>query len=160
MSGTWMSMQRGLLFVTSGHAGSKALYPKLSYDTLTSFAPIAKVGASPVIIVAPAASPYRSLNDLVAAAHKSPGKLNYAAGGGGATTTSLAAEFLKSDAKLDMQQIPYKGSGPALTALWAARSTSASTSRRSLPHIKSGKLRALAVTARPARPFSRMCRRW
>ena len=138
-----------LLFVTSGHAGSKALYPKLSYDTLTSFAPIAKVGASPVIIVAPAASPYRTLKDLIEAAHKSPGKLNYAAGGGGATTTSLAAEFLKSEAKLDMQQIPYKGSGPALTALLGNEiDFGFDIPSSALPHIKSGKLRALAVTSK------------
>jgi tripartite-type tricarboxylate transporter receptor subunit TctC len=138
-----------LLFVTSGHAGSGALYPKLSYDPLKSFAPIAKVGASPVVVVAPAAGPLHSLGDLVNAVRKAPGKLNYAAGGGGATTTSLAAEFLKSEAKLDMLQIPYKGSGPALTALMGNElDFGFDIPSSALPHIKSGKLRALAVTSK------------
>jgi tripartite-type tricarboxylate transporter receptor subunit TctC len=138
-----------LLFVTSGHAGSGALYPKLNYDPVTSFTPIAKVGASPVVVVAPAASPYRSLNDVVAAARKNPGKLNYAAGGGGATVTALAAEYLQGDAKIDMLNVPYKGSGPALTALLAGEvDVGFDIPSSALPHIKAGKLRALAVTSK------------
>lgn len=138
-----------LLFVTSGHAGSTALYPKLSYDTVKSFAPVVKVGASPVVIVAPASGAFHNLTDVINAARKTPGKLNYAAGGGGATTTSLAAEFLKNDAKLDMLQIPYKGSGPALTALLAGEvDLGFDIPSSALPHIKSGKLRALAVTSK------------
>jgi len=138
-----------LLFVTSGFPGSTALYPKLRYDTQKSFAPIAKIGASPVVLVVPAASPFHSLRDVIDAARKTPGKLNYAAGGGGATTTSLAAEFLKSEAKIDMQMIPYKGSGPALTALLGGEvDLGFDIPSSALPHIQSGKLRALAVTTR------------
>ena len=138
-----------LLFVTSGFPGSTALYPKLKYDTVKSFQPVAKVGASPVVMVVPAASPYQGLADLLAAARKSPGKINYAAGGGGATTTSLAAEFLKSEAKVDMLMIPYKGSGPALTALLSREvDLGFDIPSSALPHIQSGKLRALAVTTR------------
>ncbi|CAN5714254.1 tripartite tricarboxylate transporter substrate binding protein [soil metagenome] len=138
-----------LLFVTSGHAGSTALYPTVKYDTVKTFASIAKVGASPVVIVAPASAPFQTLGDLIAAARKAPGKLNYAAGGGGATTTSLAAEFLKNDAKLDMLQIPYKGSGPALTALLGGEvDVGFDIPSSALPHIQGGKLRALAVTTK------------
>ncbi|PSL82919.1 LacI family transcriptional regulator [Variovorax sp. WS11] len=138
-----------LLMVTSGHAGSSALYPKLSYDTQKSFDPVAKVGASPVVIVAPASAPYKQLKDVVDAARKNPGKLNYAAGGGGATTTSLAAEFLKSEAKIDMVMVPYKGSGPALTALLSSEvDLGFDIPSSALPHIKSGKLRPLAVTTK------------
>jgi tripartite-type tricarboxylate transporter receptor subunit TctC len=138
-----------LLLVTSGHAGSSALYPKLSYDTQKSFAPVAKVGASPVVIVAPSSAPYKSLKDVIDAARKSPGKLNYAAGGGGATTTSLAAEFLKNEAKIDMVMVPYKGSGPALTALLSGEvDVGFDIPSSALPHIKSGKLRPLAVTTK------------
>jgi len=138
-----------LLFVTSGHAGSSALYPKLSYDTTKSFAPIAKVGASPVVIVAPASAPYKQLKDVTDAARKSPGKLNYAAGGGGATTTSLAAEFMKNESKIDMVMVPYKGSGPALTALLSGEvDVGFDIPSSALPHIKSGKLRPLAVTTK------------
>ncbi|RZL96069.1 MAG: tripartite tricarboxylate transporter substrate binding protein [Variovorax sp.] len=136
-----------LLMVTSGHAGSAALYPKLSYDTQKSFEPVAKVGASPVVIVAPASAPYKQLKDVIDAARKSPGKLNYAAGGGGATTTSLAAEFLKNEAKIDMVMVPYKGSGPALTALLSGEvDLGFDIPSSTLPHIKAGKLRPLAVT--------------
>jgi tripartite-type tricarboxylate transporter receptor subunit TctC len=138
-----------LLFVTSGHAGSGALYPKLSYDPVKSFTPIAKIGASPVVVVAPAASPYRNLNDVVTAARKNPGKRNYAAGGGGATVTALAAEYLQGDAKIDMLNVPYKGSGPALTALLAGEvDVGFDIPSSALPHIKAGKLRALAVTSK------------
>ena len=138
-----------LLLVTSGHAGSGALYSKLPYDPQKSFAPITRIGATPVVIVAPANAPYRTLADLIGAARKSPGKLNYAAGGGGATTTSLAAEFLKHDAKIDMQMIAYKGSGPALVALLAGEvDVGFDIPTSALPHIQTGKLRPLAVTSR------------
>ncbi|MDM0108776.1 tripartite tricarboxylate transporter substrate binding protein [Variovorax sp. J22R24] len=138
-----------LLMVTSGHAGSAALYPKLSYDTQKSFEPVAKVGASPVVIVAPSSAPYKQLKDVIDAARKSPGKLNYAAGGGGATTTSLAAEFLKNEAKVDMVMVPYKGSGPALTALLSGEvDLGFDIPSSALPHIKAGKLRPLAVTTK------------
>lgn len=137
-----------LLFATSGHAGSPALYPKLPYDSIKAFAPVTLVGTSPVVIVAPAAKPYRTLRDLVMAAQKAPGTLNYAAGGGGATTTSLSAEFLKAEAKIDMVQIPYKGSGPALTALLAGEvDLGFDIPSSALPHIKAGKLHALAITS-------------
>jgi tripartite-type tricarboxylate transporter receptor subunit TctC len=138
-----------LLLVTSGHAGSGALYPKLAYDPQKSFEPVAKLGASPVVIVAPANAPFRKLRDLIEAARKSPGKLNYAAGGGGATTTSLAAEFLKNDAKIDMIMVPYKGSGPALTALLSGEvDLGFDIPSSALPHIKAGKLVPIAVTTK------------
>lgn len=143
-----------LLFVTSGHAGSGALYPRLGYDPLKDFAPVAKVGASPVVIVAPASGPFTRFAQVLEQARKTPGKLNYSAGGGGATTTSLAAEFLKSDAKLDMQMVPYKGSGPALTALLAGElDLGFDIPSSALPYIQSGKLRALAVTSKARTPI-------
>ena len=138
-----------LLFVTSGHAGSGALYSNLRYDPVKAFAPVAKVAATPVVIVAPSAQPWKSLGELLGAARKAPGTLNYAAGGGGATTTALAAEFLKKDASVDMVQVPYKGSGPALTALLSGEvQVGFEIPSSALPHIQSGKLRALAVTSR------------
>jgi tripartite-type tricarboxylate transporter receptor subunit TctC len=106
-----------LLFVTSGHARSNALYPKLASDPLTSFATIVEVGSTAVVVVVPSGTPYRTLTDLIEAARKQPGKPNFAAGGGGATVTALAAEYLEADAKIEMQGITYKGSGPALIAL-------------------------------------------
>lgn len=138
-----------LLLVSSGHAGSGALYPKLSYDPLRSFAPVVKVGGTPVVIVAPAAGPFHSLQDVLAQARRQPGRLNYAAGGGGATVTALAAEYVKSAASVYMVGIPYKGSGPALTALLAGEvDLGFEIPTSALPHLRSGKLRALAVTSR------------
>ena len=138
-----------LLFVTSGHAGSGALYAKLSYDPIRSFTPVVLVGTSPVVVVAPAKAPFSDLKGLVAAARANPGKLNYAAGGGGATVTALAAEYLKRDTNIAMQNIPYKGSGPALIALIAGEVDAGfDIPSSALPHLKSGKLRALAVTSR------------
>jgi tripartite-type tricarboxylate transporter receptor subunit TctC len=138
-----------LLLVTSGHAGSGALYSKLSYDPQKAFVPVIKLGATPVVVVANASSPFHDLKDVMAAARKSPGKLNYAAGGGGATVTNLAAEFLKHDAAIDMVQINYKGSGPALTALLGGEvDLGFDIPSSALPLIKAGRLRALAVTSR------------
>lgn len=142
-----------LLFVTSGHAGSGALYNNLPYDPVTAFAPVVKVASTPVVIVVAATQPWKTLDDLVGAAKKSPGALNYAAGGGGATTTALAAEFLKHGAGLDMKQIPYKGSGPALTALLGGEvQVGFDIPSSSIPHIEAGKLRALAVTSKARIP--------
>lgn len=139
-----------LLLVTSGHAGSGALYPTLRYDPIKSFTPVIKLAATPVVVVVvPAAQPWKSLTELLDAARKAPGTLNYAAGGGGATTTALAAEFLKKDTGTDMVQVPYRGSGPALTALLSGEvQVGFEIPSSALPHIQSGKLRALAVTAR------------
>lgn len=138
-----------LLLVTSGHAGSAALYPKLSYDPVRSFAPVVKIGGTPVVIVAPSAGPFHSLKDVLAQARQQPGKLNYAAGGGGATVTALAAEYVKSAASVYMVNIPYKGSGPALTALLAGEvDLGFEIPTSALPHIRSGKLRALAVSSK------------
>lgn len=138
-----------LLFVTSGHAGSGALYKSLRYDPIAGFAPVVKVASTPVVVVAPAAQPWKNLGELVAAAKKAPGTLNYAAGGGGATTTAMAAEFLMNDASIDMVQVPYKGSGPALTALLSGEvQLGFEIPSSAMPHIQSGKLRALAVTSK------------
>ena len=138
-----------LLLVTSGHAGSGALYPTLRYDPIKAFAPVVKLAATPVVVVVPANQPWKTLPELIEAARKAPGTLNYAAGGGGATTTALAAEFLKREAQIDMVQVPYRGSGPALAALLSGEvQVGFEIPSSALPHIQSGRLRALAVTSR------------
>ncbi len=114
---------------------------------------MALVGQSPVVVVVPASSPIRDFRSLLEAARKAPGKINYSAGGGGATTTSLAAEFLKNETKVDMQMIPYKGSGPALTALLSGEVDAGfDIPSSALPYIQAGKLRALAVTTAQRAP--------
>ena len=138
-----------LLFVTSGHAGSAALYPKLPYDPVKGFAPVIALAATPVVVVTNGSAPYKTLQDLVAAARATPGKLNYGAGGGGATLTSLAAEVFRSQTKIDVVQVNYKGTGPALTALMGGEIDFAfDTVSGAIGQVKSGKLRALAVTSK------------
>ena len=143
-----------LLFVTSGHAGAGALYPKLSFDPAKSFTPVIGVSSFPVLIVANATAPYNSISDVIGAARQAPGKLDYTAGGAGATVTAMAAEFLKNEAKIDMQQINFAGSGPALIAVMGGQIQLAfDLSSSSLPHIKAGKLKPLAVTSLARSPF-------
>ena len=138
-----------LLLTTAGIAGSNALYPKLKYDTLKSFSPVANLGASPIVVVVPSGSPFKSLHDILTAARKTPGKLNYAAGAGGATTPAMAAEFLKNKTKTSMQLIPYKGSGPALVSLMGGELDFAfDIPSSALPLMRGGNLRALAVTTK------------
>ena len=143
-----------LLLVTSGHAGSGALYAKLPYDPLKSFQPVIKLAASPVLVATTVNSPYNSLRDVIAAAKKSPGKINYAGGGGGATVTNLAAQFLKRDAGIDITEINYKGSGPAMMALLAGEiDVTFDIPSAILPQVKAGKLRTLATTTRTRSAF-------
>jgi tripartite-type tricarboxylate transporter receptor subunit TctC len=138
-----------LLFVTAGHAGTGALYPKLPYDPVNDFTPVIGLAAAPVVIAVKADSPYKSLLDLVNAARTHPGKLNCAGGGGGATVTNLAFELIKSELKLQITSVPYKGSAPAITALLSGEIDCDSDAIAALmPHIKAGKLRALAVTSK------------
>lgn len=138
-----------LLFVTAGHAGTKALYPHLTFDPVSDFAPVIGIAAAPVVIAVNASSPYKTLQDFVQAARSRPGKLNCAGGGGGATVTNLAFELLKSELKLDIAAVPYKGSAPAITALLGGEIDCDSDALAALlPQIQGGKLRALAVTTK------------
>lgn len=138
-----------LLFVTAGHAGSKALYPKLGFDPVASFEPVYGLSASAVAIVVRADSRLRSINDLVTAARARPGELNCAGGGGGATVTNLAFELVKAELKLQITAVPYQGSAPAITALLGGQIDCNSDAIAAVvPQVAGGKLRALAVTTR------------
>jgi tripartite-type tricarboxylate transporter receptor subunit TctC len=136
-----------LMLVSSGHAGNAAYYPNLSYETVKSFTPVGAVASSPVVIVVNASSSYKTIGDLLGAARKNPDKLSYATGGG-ATLTNLAAEALKSEARFSALSVPYKGSGPALTALLGGEVDFVyDTVSSAIGLIRSGKLRAIAVTS-------------
>lgn len=138
-----------LLFVTAGHAGVRALYPSLPFDPVKDFTPVIGLATSPIVIVVNAKSKFRTLKDLVADARARPGKLNFTGGGGGATVTNLAAEVFRFEAKLDAVNIPYKGSGPALTGLVAGETDFAFDSVAAVAGlVKGGKLRALAIASR------------
>lgn len=123
------------------------LMQKVSYDPLRDLAPITLAVNSPVIASVHPALPVRTIKDLIALARSKPGTLNFAAAGNG-SPAHLSMELFKSMAGLDMVRVPYKGSGPALTALIAGEiQISMNSSGGVAPHINSGKVRGLAVTS-------------
>ncbi|MBI2740899.1 MAG: tripartite tricarboxylate transporter substrate binding protein [Rhodospirillales bacterium] len=142
-----------LLFVAAGHAGIGALYPSLTFDPVKDFAPVTHVASSPIVVVVNQASDYKSLQQLVAAAKAQPGKLNFSGGGGGATVTNLAAEVFRKQEGLNVVNVPYKGSGPAVMALLAGEiDYDFDALAAVIGQIRAGKLRALAVTTKARTP--------
>ena len=135
-----------LLMSSSGPlAVNPGLYSKLPYDPVRDFAPITVATAVPLFLVANPGFPPNSVKELVAHAKANAGKISYASGGNG-VTNHLAMELFKSTAGVDMVHVPYKGGPPALTDLIAGQvSVMFETGPGALPHVKSGKLKALAV---------------
>ena len=131
----------------SSHAINVSLYPKLGYDPVKSFAPITLIGSNPNVLVVPAASPYKSVADIIAAARAKPGSIAFASAGNG-TSQHLSGELFKTLAKIDLVHVPYKGSGPAIQDVMSGQVPMMfDTSIVAGPHVQSGKLRALAVTS-------------
>lgn len=136
-----------LLATATTHAVAPALYRKLPYDPLKNFISISQITVAPTIAVTSASSPYKTLADVVAAAKKDPKKLNYATYGAGSSST-LAAELFMQAAGIELTAIPYKGATPAVTGLMGGETDIFFDSiPSSLPHVQSGRLRALAVTS-------------
>jgi len=127
---------------------NKLLYPKLSYDP-DQFVPISVIGAIPNVLLVHPSVGANSVAELVAIAKANPGKLNYASQGSG-TTSHLTAELFKAMAGgLQITHIPYKGTAPALTDLLAGQvDMMCDNLGVSLPHVRSGKLKALAVASK------------
>jgi len=125
---------------------NQALFDKLTWDPIRDFAPIGMVATSPHVVVVPGKSPITSIEQLVGAARRSPGKLAYASAGVG-TTFHLCGEMFKDTTHTFILHVPYRGGGPALLdTLGAQVDLSFPTLAAALPHVKSGALRALAVT--------------
>jgi tripartite-type tricarboxylate transporter receptor subunit TctC len=137
-----------LFFSTGGtHGINPSLYKNAGYDPIKDFTPIVWVTIAPNIIVVNPAFPAKSVADLIAMARAEPGKLNSAAPGQG-STPHMAGELFKRAAGISIQHIPYKGSGPALTDVLAGHvSIMFDGISSSAQHVKSGRLRALAVTS-------------
>jgi tripartite-type tricarboxylate transporter receptor subunit TctC len=135
-----------LFLASATHSINPALRGKLPYDTLKDFAPITLVAQSPLVFVAHPALGVSSIKELIAAAKGKPGRINYASSGPG-TGGHMSIELLKSMTGIDLVHIPYKGAGPALTDLIAGQVQLMCTSPLpAMPHVKSGRLRALAMT--------------
>lgn len=129
------------------HAVNQSLYPKLSYNVLRDFQPVARLADAPSILAVHPSLPAHTVKELIALARSRPGQINYASAGAG-TSTHLAAALFEHLARVKLVHVPFKGGGPAIVALISGEvpvtfGTAASVS----PHTKSGKLRGLAVTA-------------
>ena len=128
------------------------LNKSLPYDPLKDFAPVTLATSSPYLLVVHPKVAAKSVAQLIAFAKAHPGELNYASSGGGASTHLAGLLFCRM-AGVNMVHIPYKGSAPAVTALLAGQvQTRFSSIPPALPHVRSGRLRALAVTS--AKRFS------
>jgi tripartite-type tricarboxylate transporter receptor subunit TctC len=135
-----------LLVGTIGIHAAYSSYRKLGYDPATELKPVMILGEAPNLVLVPAASPYRTFAEFAADARAHPGKISYATAGPGSSVHMVTALFeLASGAK--MTHVPYKGSGPALIDLIGGQVDVMFDNMSSgMPHVQSGKLRALAVT--------------
>jgi tripartite-type tricarboxylate transporter receptor subunit TctC len=134
-----------------GHIGTLAvnvsLYPKLGYDPIQSFTPVAWVARVPNVLVVNSGSGLSTLAALVARAKASPGRLSYSSGGNG-SAAHITFEYFKQRAGIYMAHIPYRGTAPSVTDLLGGQVDATFTgSPAVLPHVRSGRLRALAVSS-------------
>ena len=129
------------------HAINVSLYKKLPYDPVKDFAPISHVAGLPLFVLVHPSVKVTSIKELIAFAKAQPGKLDYSSSGSGGSM-HVAAELFKNMTCTHMVHIPYKGGGPAVADLLAGQvPVSFATVLETLPHVKSGRLRALAVTS-------------
>ncbi|MGO4332227.1 tripartite tricarboxylate transporter substrate binding protein [Cupriavidus sp. 2TAF22] len=136
-----------LVMATFAHAVNPSLQPKLPYATDKAFSPVVLVGRSPNVLVVRPDSPYKTVQDLISAARARPGKISFASQGPG-TSAHLAGELFKSLAKVDLNHIPYRGAGPAITDLLGGQVDLMFATASAVGNLlESGKLRALAVTS-------------
>jgi tripartite-type tricarboxylate transporter receptor subunit TctC len=142
-----------LLMGTVGtHAINASLYAKMPYDHIRDFAPVILVAGVPNVLVVNPALPVNTVAELIAYAKANPGKLNFASSGNG-TSIHLSGELFKVMAGVQMTHVPYKGSAPAVADLISGQvQLMFDNLPPSLPQIKAGKLRALAVTSSTRAP--------
>jgi tripartite-type tricarboxylate transporter receptor subunit TctC len=129
------------------HSVGPHLFKRLSYEPMRDVPPVAMVAIAPNLLVTKSSLPVKSLADLVALAREKPGQLTYSSAGNG-TSGHLAAELLKSTAKLDMRHVPYKSGPEAVTGVLSGDVDFIFfTVPAVLPQVEAGKLRALAITS-------------
>jgi tripartite-type tricarboxylate transporter receptor subunit TctC len=136
-----------VLMGANGLATNMTLFHNLAFDTLKDFAPVARIGYAPLVLVVEASSAAKSLKDLIAMAKAQPGVLNYGSAGNG-QSGHLASELFKLTTRIDVVHVPYKGGSPALTDLMGGRLAFMIINPiEVVANIKSGRLRALAVAS-------------
>src|SRR5215472_13518871 len=135
-----------LLLVNPAHGINATLYPKITFNFIRDIAPVAGIMRVPNVMEVNPAVPAKTVAEFIAYAKANPGKINWASSGNG-TSVHLSGELFKMMTGVEMTNIPYKGSAPALTDLIAGTvQVIFDNMPPSLPHIRAGKLRALAVT--------------
>lgn len=128
------------------NAVNVSLFKKLGFDPVKDFLPVSLVAITPNVLVAHPSQPVKTVKELLALAKAKPGTLNFPSAGVG-SSSHLAGELLKSLAKIDMVHVPFKGGGPALVAMISGEvQIMFATMPAAMPHVKSGKARAIAVT--------------
>lgn len=137
---------------TISHASAAALYTNLQYDPVKSFEPVGFVTESPFILVVNSSSPYRTVQDLIQAAKAQQGAVTYSSSGNGAAP-HLSTELIGRSTGVKFLHIPYKGVGPALTALLANEVQFTVADTGALAHITGGRLRALSVLSANPSPI-------
>jgi tripartite-type tricarboxylate transporter receptor subunit TctC len=134
-----------LLSSIATHAIAPNLYAKPGYDPVKDFAPITLLAVAPTVVCVNPSVPARSLKELIALARAKPGELRFASGGL-ATPPHMAGEIFASMTGIKLVHVPYKGGGPAHAGLLGGESTMMfDTAASILPHVRAGKLRALAI---------------
>jgi tripartite-type tricarboxylate transporter receptor subunit TctC len=136
-----------LMVVASSFSINPALGRKLPYDSIRDFTTVTQLSKFPNMLVAHPSTPVKTLQDVITLARAKPGQVTYASAGV-ATGTHMTAELLRYMTRIDLLHVPYKGGGPALTAAMGGQTQLLiGTSVGLLPHIRSGKLKAIAVTS-------------
>ena len=136
-----------LFQVNVANAIGATLYPKLNYDLVASFAPVTQLATTPYVLLAHPSVPAKNTRELVALAKTRPGVLNYASAGAG-SATHLSGELLKTMSGTNIVHVPYKGTGPAVTALLSGEvDLYFTTVPAAAPLVKGGRVRALGVTS-------------
>ncbi|MBN9411465.1 MAG: tripartite tricarboxylate transporter substrate binding protein [Burkholderiales bacterium] len=136
-----------LLLVSGAFPAQAAVLPKLSFDPQNDFSWVGTIVSYPLVVVVPAASPFRSIDDLIRAARANPGKLNYPSPGNG-SLFHLATEVFGAEAKVDMTHVPFRGGAQQLTELLAGRlDVMFDTYSVVQPSLAAGRLRAIGVTS-------------
>ena len=134
-----------LTLIASSYTVNPSIY-KLNFDPIADITPIIQMSQGPLLVVANPAFPVKTIKDLIALAKSKPGDVNFASAGQG-SVIHLATELFASMAGIKMNHIPYKGTGPALTDTIAGQTNIFfSSTATAMPHVKSGRLKAIAVT--------------
>ena len=134
------------------HAINAALYKKMPFDHVKDFAPLSRVANVPNLLVAHPSQPFKTVPEMIAYAKANPGKINFGSPGNGASP-HLSGELFKSMAKVELTHIPYKGSAPAVSDLLGNQIAIMFDNMPSvIPHVRSGKLRAIAISTAKRSP--------